>query len=274
MDTDRILELAGVSKAVGTRPAFMLNESKEKLYENAAKQFIRGLEIYQHAMKDPRAKPAALKAAMAFVNDMGGAPISPQAGKFIEDQLTNIVNDANPRGAFMSSDEDEPDATDEFGEDPAAVSNAPEEKMAKVVAAGQKRKEAASRPKQSRIPASDALSWLRQNPGATAKEFVGKAVEAGMNPRTARAKFYKEKKRMAARAAITGESVNCYIIKKGEDVLSERSRPLIPHWIKDDDFNTDFYVFESKEQAEEARSNFILHVSEQMEIVELDADEG
>lgn len=260
MNKDRILELAGMKKAIGRAEIAVLNEMD-------ARTFVRSLPIYRELMKDTRAKPAALQAATSFVKDMGDGPIPRNAQNFIANELTDIASEHNPRGSMMSGDDEEPEL------DPAdAAANADEmppvssveAKFDQKIQAAKRRKAEADRPKQARIPASDALTWLRKNPNASARDFVAVAVEAGMNPKTARAKFYKEKAKLKRRM-----SVECFILKKGDKILSERSRPLIPHFIDADDFNSEYLVFESKKDADDVKNNFILHVSEDLKIVKL-----
>ena len=106
MNKERLLELAGVKKAIGKTNSILTEEID-------AKSFVRSLPLYRDLMKDQRAKPEALRTAVQFVKDFEGQPVNDRAKKWIQDELANIAHSHNPRGAMLSNDpEDIPDYPD------------------------------------------------------------------------------------------------------------------------------------------------------------------
>jgi hypothetical protein len=232
MNKERLLELAGVKKAVGKTNAILTEEID-------AKSFVRSLPLYRDLMKDQRAKPEALRTAVQFVKDFEGQPVNDNAKKWIQDELANIAYSHNPKGAFLDDVEpfnpQPPKPRDTGGDQP------PPPKPGKLL-----------------------KQWYMENPNATGKEFKEKAIELGMNPRSIRSAYYRLKTKFGTNEA--------YSIRLGDKYLGERSHPFNPNWLAEDDYSDDYLIVDSLKEAERIRDSLLLHTKGKMEIVNLDEE--
>lgn len=220
-----------------------------------AREYIQGLRMYQDLKDDKRSKPQAIRTAGELVRELGSEVLNPEEKKHIRDELGALASEYNPRGAMLAPRKQE--WSDFESDDEAEKAIMPTRKPRPKPGQGPGRKKASPE-------RAAARQWLYQNPGATRGEFIKAAVDVGMAKNSSRSAYDKFKKEIAAGKHLP----EWYTIRQKDSgkVLSEDTRPTMPHFVSYDDYDTGFWIMDSLQEARTVKGAYVLHSNEELQI--------